>query len=90
MILFKKEKVKYKKQLLNAKRESFKHYLDKIVIKNSFGAIYKLAKSKTRRQIPMANILKSDGTFTNSIYDSQREILSFRFPAIATVSNRVR
>lgn len=79
-IVYKRELAHFRKRIAICKRESFKEFMSKTIIRNSFGYHYEVAKDKLRKKINYGPIRKTDGTDTQNTEESIQEILKAHFP----------
>ncbi|GIX70133.1 probable RNA-directed DNA polymerase from transposon BS [Caerostris darwini] len=86
-VAFKKSLAEYKKQIINTKRNKFKHFINSITTSNCFGKNFNIITNKKPRTIATTNIVKEDGTLTNSITETHSTILDFHFPLTGAPCN---
>lgn len=76
---FKRLRSIHKKKIIEAKKNSFKKYINEVTTSNVFATAYKIIRDKIRMSI-IENIKQNEGSFTNDYYESKREILRYHFP----------
>lgn len=79
---FKKEMAAFKRSVSDAKKKSFKDFLGRVVIKDAFGAPYKLAKNPNSSPSLIHRVRCNDGTLSADAPSSRRAILEYHFPTV--------
>lgn len=70
----------YKILVKNAKTNSWQKFCSQVIRSNIFTIPYKIALNRIKRPIMIPSIIKPDGTYTQSLADSIKQILEHQFP----------
>lgn len=79
---YKRELAFYKRKINMTKKNQFRNYIESIVIKNSFGTFFKVAKGKMHRKEQLGPILLENGLYTNSQNEAEEKIFKYYFRTI--------
>ncbi|GIY78163.1 putative 115 kDa protein in type-1 retrotransposable element R1DM [Caerostris darwini] len=79
-LIYKKNLSEYKKLILNTKKSKFKDFINSIPNNSLFGKNYNIITNEKKRSTIGNQLIKPDGTLSNSIEESTTAILDFHFP----------
>lgn len=78
MLEFKKQRTVYKRNILNAKKITFKAYLERVTTSNVFRSAYKMVRIYNKANV-ISTIIRNDGTTTTVYKDSRKAIMEHHF-----------
>jgi len=62
------------------KLNSWKEYCNLTPCTNPWNAVYKLARNKTKRSLPMKTLQRTDGSFTSDLNETVQVVIDYLIP----------
>lgn len=78
-LIYKKNRAKYKKLIIDTKRNSFKEFLESVTKSQTFGSGYKIIKDKFKTNTLNNNIRKGNDEYTENYMEAKKLIITNNF-----------
>ena len=78
--IYYEEKTRYQTKIRKEKLNSWKEYCNLKTCTNPWNSVYKLARNKTKRSLPMTTLQRPDGSFTSDLNETVKFMIEYLIP----------